>query len=295
MVYHSISESPPLSGTLDIVCPERPIEVKQGECVVSIPGQTGLNGLNFVNSGAEAARTVTVNYETPGIASTGSAKCPVGLSGPHSDGRLSGSSVLSGPAGVFLGTSPDPARLFRSSKYPMKSDIVSGSSNLRWTFGAELQCKPASVESINSEPTVELQQTLAFGSCSGAGIGITIETNGCTFNDYVLNAQGAQFAGGREIRCLGAKKELVFNWGACSISIPAQNFPSGVTYTPGESKGHRQVTTTFELTGVKFTGSKSCAEGVAGTHENGKLSGGWTLRAMEPPYFPEYETGLWIQ
>jgi hypothetical protein len=55
------------TGTVDIVCPDQPIEIDGPACVVTIPPQAGLQGETFTNEGEGAERRVIVDLNLGGI------------------------------------------------------------------------------------------------------------------------------------------------------------------------------------------------------------------------------------
>jgi hypothetical protein len=110
--------------------------------------------------------------------------------------------------------------------------------------------------------------------------------------DFVLHASGAfDIAGGTACGI----EPIEIEWGtgaACLIKIGPQQGLSGIGYANGGSGAKRDVTATFNVTGIHFTQTGSVCKGGAGTFVNGKLTEILTLKA---DVFGGSQQGLWIE
>jgi hypothetical protein len=79
--------------------------------------------------------------------------------------------------------------------------------------------------------------------------------------------------------------------------LPDQNRPqlglSGISYANGGSGAKRDVTATFNVTGIHFTQTGIVCHGGAGTYVNGKLTEILTLKA--DILGGASQQGLWIE
>ncbi|HEU5253084.1 MAG TPA: hypothetical protein VFU16_07155 [Solirubrobacterales bacterium] len=299
LIYTSISESAPLTGTLGVSCEAgAAIEIKQGTCVVSIPTQSGVGGVEFTNAGTGSTRTITATYNITALSYSGGSGCPASLKGSYSNGTLTGGTVFKGSVGLRqIGVYVDNAQVedaprFQSGTYPAIVQSSSPSAFLITLNGTTIKCNYAVATSKLASAAPELRQEMGFAGCSAGGIAFTLSATGCTFNDYV---EGGSFSGGRELAC-SPGQEMTLTWGTCVIKFPSQNMAGSVAYTNGESGGVKNVGVGFSASGVKYTGGAGCATSIQGSHADGALANSWTLKSYaDAGGNMGAQSNLWIQ
>jgi hypothetical protein len=95
---NTLNAGPPYVGTMDIVCPAgKSIEVSTTpetgfNCTVSIPGQSGLTGVSFENTGSGSSRAVTANINLTEVKhSTSGTPVELCKPGEYTNGTYTGS------------------------------------------------------------------------------------------------------------------------------------------------------------------------------------------------------------
>lgn len=200
--------------------------------------------------------------------------------------------------GVYMGNAQivENVPRFQVASYPAFVK-TSAPALFKWTLGGfSFQCPPKSGTSTLNSYSTELQQSMVFEGCTAGGLEWKVAMNGCKFADYVSQTEGAGFVGGREIACSKPGQEITLTQGTCVVSFPAQNVPGSVTYTNGEAGGLKNILVSFNVAGLKYTGGGGCAVGLVGTHENGAMTGNWTLKAyINAGGFEGAAISAWIQ
>jgi hypothetical protein len=115
----------------------------------------------------------------------------------------------------------------------------------------------------------------------------TVRTGEC---DFVLHASGGFDIGGGAA-CAAKPIEIEWGTGACLIKIGPQSGLSGISYANGGSGTSRDVTATFNVTGIHFTRIGAICGG-SGTYVNGELTQILTLKA---DVFGGGQQGLWFE
>jgi hypothetical protein len=305
LTYHSTTEAPPYAGTMDIACSEgKAIEIQANTgCLVTIPAQSGLKGVELVNSGSGSTRTVTVSYGVSGISYTGNSSCPTGVKGSFANGTLSGTSTLSGSVGlrqvgVYVANAQvEDGPRFTAAGYPALTEAVEKNAFLVTLGTIQFKCAAANGQGVLAAASPELNQTTSISGCTVAGVGIEVAMNGCTFVDYVSQFEGTSGTGGREISCPKGK-EISISWPStgCVVTMASQNRPGSLSYTNGESGGVRNVEAAYQVSNLKYNGSASCYASIVGTHENGVIGGSWVVSGFEDAAGVKGKNiNLWIQ
>jgi hypothetical protein len=119
----------------------------------------------------------------------------------------------------------------------------------------------------NPKTSEELTLTnIVYLTCSFAGAPSTLKMNGC---DYLFHSNGEV-----DIRCPeGKTMELETTETGCRLAVGSQNGLSKVSYTTIGTTPNREVTVSFNITGVTGTANGLCAAvGIA----SGAITGDYT-------------------
>lgn len=294
-VYHSTNESAPLSGTMDVQCAvgSSMSFAKEG-CTVTIPSQELLEGVELVNEGTGESRTVRVVMNLSGVRYRESgASCAE--SGEHSTGVITGTSALSGstvlrPVGVYMATAQVEAPHHFSVEYP--SAQVWGEETLPIVFSfrdAKVGCNLFGTTGLLNGSSPDLSSRIYNSECRVAGTSVFVVGQGCALVLHAADAQG----GGLGVLCeAGHEIELNLQGFSCKIMIPSQHVRAGVGFSNQGSGTSRNIEATLQVGGLEYSEhGGSCTS--PGTHADGSIGGGWTLRAQRLP--GGEALGLWVE
>ena len=298
---HSTNEAAPYTGTMDIACGKAgdAIEITQGTCVIQIPAQSSLAGVEFTNAGTKSSRTITVTYNISGLSYTGGSGCAKSLVGAFSNGTLTGSSTLKGSVGqravgVYLANEQidDPAG-FKAGKYSAIVDHVSTTAFKIVYLGTTLKCNTNVGTGTLAGPSFQLDQSMSFAGCAAGGIEFAVNMNGCYFTPYVSTVSGATATGGIAVRCASPGQEITLKPPiGCQLRIPAQNPGGTVGYANTEFGGVPVVQANIAVSGLQYT-AEGC--GSAGSYSDGSLSTDWRLSAyVDNGGSKGAQTAFWI-
>jgi hypothetical protein len=131
----------------------------------------------------------------------------------------------------------------------------------------------ATFEAIDMYPTYEGCIISPFNtSVTITGFATGPGKEGCRYN---------LFANGVAALSCTAGKDVTVNAGPCVVHVPAQTFPSGVTYTNGTFNGVGDITVKFELKSVQATHTDGflCPFDSSGASNSAILEGESTVTA----------------
>jgi hypothetical protein len=281
IVYAGTNETEPFVGTFGVSCGAgKALEFTQGSCTVSIPSQAGQSSVALANAGTGLSRTVTATYAIGGLKYSGSSGCAASMVGSHENGSLSGSSVLAAPrTGVFVGNSqiepmpPKEGHVFAIGSSPSIIESSASPAAQFYLGGPEgFRCSTLTEEGrATGAQTGELSTAPRISGCLFLGLNFAASTTGCRFV-YSVNPSYPfeALVGNSRIAC-EAGHEITFTEGACTWTVPAQEFADSVTYSNVTGGPAGEIEATHRMTSVKSTAGPGCYAGYPGFHSNGEI------------------------
>ncbi len=292
-VFHSTNEEAPLVGSLDVSCNNGDaieFTTTVTSCVVSIPAQSGLNGVKYENTGSNRAREVRILPNVEGLKYTESASCS--SPGTRSTGVFKGPGSLIGSAGghavgVYLANEQieDPA-LFNTETAPAAISSAQVKSH-QFTFdGQSFICgSVAASGEMASMSSASLALAPTYSGCKLFGLyTVAVTMNGCSYQLDVLHNNPIEAA--MDILCPAGKViEMTTSYWGCKITLPEQSGLGTVGMSNTGSGTSRAVTVNDGIGGIVYTESASCA--YPGTHSDGAYVGTGTITSSGQ--------GIWVE
>ncbi len=292
LCYYSLTstnEAEPFTGSMDIVCPIKPIEVKllAAECTLKIPGQTGL-GVTFANTGTRSRnRTVSFTLNATGVKYEGNCFADTGL---HEDGKLTGTTEVSGATssgshkiGLYL-ANQEVASPPVFNNEGIGGTLSTEGSSARLSFpGESKECGTFELSGTQGVATDKLGLGISKWKCQWLGT-FTVNPNGCSFElqpttSEVDSELEHHIWGIASIKCPSGASLTFSEGGTCTYSIPGQTLPSA-TYRNLGAGATRSVEANIASSALTYTKSAGCAK--PGTFSDGGLTAKFTVKGGGP-------------
>lgn len=185
---------------------------------------------------------------------------------------------------AMLGAAVASASQFRSEAYPVAFKGKGGTAESEALYfkgnggikGGSFRCEAGSLTASASAASSAVSLVPSYGGCTISGVGATFKPNGCSFVLHSTN-ESAPYKGTMDIACAKEGEALEASNAGCKLTIPAQSGLGGVSFTNSGKGRARTIVSIANLTGLKYTFAKGCAEKVVGTFEGGTLESGTTI------------------
>lgn len=298
-VFNSTNESAPYSGTMGVSCSKAGDAITIGTegCQVTIPAQSALGAVEFVNSGSNRSRAITVNLNISGLEYTQTSAC-AGGSGTFAGGTFTGSSKITGynsaakhSIGVYLANEQvADTPQFEAESYAV---IIAGEMTKTLELGVYsgiIKCSAMKVNGnlVGSASALKLSPLM---SCNPS-----VSTNGCYLTFNAASSEFPNASGSFGIGCekVGSVMEITFGTLACKVQIPAQANAGDLSLVNTGSGSLRGVNAAIsghlEYTEI----GSSCVK--PGTHVNGNVIGEFALKGFKSEAGqPGAQEGIWVE
>jgi hypothetical protein len=305
-VLHSTTEAPPYGGTMDVACAKESEKIEfttpGGECSASIPPQTGLNSVQFSNSGKGHSRVILISVNLGGLKYSLQGFCGVS-SGTFEDGSMAGSGTIkaSSEAGQYaLGAYvaneqvAEPSVFAAETYTSLIKGVAANNSAERLLLSlpalGSFNCKVSTLSGGLQASSSQIALTPGFGQCVYLGSEVFGHSNSCQVNVSLVSG-GAPNAASTGVGCKKEGDAISFNWFGCEIRVGPQEWPKSAQFEGTGSGASRAIKLRDVVSGVKYVAS-GCPGG-NGTFTNGKLEVTWQLSGWNAA--GTEQQGLWIE
>lgn len=248
------------------------------KCKVTVPPQSGINGIAYTNIGSGSTREITIDVKSTNIkyiehGGTGFGACA--SSTEQSKGAYEGTTRLTGEEGggqhrgIWFGAPPPPAEFHSESSGTLLTASQEG-ADVSTTTGGTIECGEIKYVGGSSETTAStFSMTPSFSECVAFGFFTGVyNTNGC---EYVFHNSGTVDI----TSCNSASGVILtvthFGTPKCKVTFVPQTGINGISYTNIGAGSTRELTIDMRSNNIRYvehagTGFNACTSSTEQTN-----------------------------